>query len=331
MIWLVSVEGAKRSFAERLRLNSAIVKNKYWVLPVDDVGHENYMPVGRGVKSSNVCGRWMSFSVCKNVEGHKGIFVDGMDCTNKVVVRHNHLWCHKSSCPICFIRGWSVRGARSIEGRLVEAVKRGFGKVGHIVVSVSAKDYGLCESVLRKKCRDVLLDRGVIGGCMIFHGYREDRSRGVLAWSPHYHVLGFVRDGYACRECERKWNCVKGCGGFDDRAWHAFQKDGYYVKVFAERKTVFGSAHYQLNHATLRLGVKRFHVVTWFGACGNRKFKSQKLESEVVCPVCGSEMVRSAYVGKRHIVKDVGSPAYVPWFVDDEFGEDGEPNYIEVV
>ena len=332
MIWLVSVEGAKRSFAERLRLNSAIVKNKYWALPVDDVGHENYMPVGRGVKSSPVCGRWRSLSVCKKVEGHKGIFVDGKDCTNKVVVRHNHLWCHKSSCPICFIRGWSVRGARSIEGRLVEAEKRGFGKVEHIMVSVGVADRGLSESVMRKKCRDVLLDRGVIGGCMIFHGYREDKSRGVLVWSPHYHVLGFVLDGYGrCRECERKWNCLKGCGGFDDRAWQAFQKDGYYVKVLAERKTVFGTAWYQLNHATLRLGVKRFHVVTWFGACGNRKFKSQKLEAEVVCPVCGSEMVRSAYVGKRHIVKDVGSLAYVPWFVDDEFGEDGAPNYIEVV
>ena len=328
---MVSAEVVRRSFAERLRLNSAIVENKYWVLPVDDVGHENYMPVGRGVKSSPVCGRWMSLSVCKNLEEHKGIVVKGIDCTDKVVVRHNHLWCKKSSCPVCFIRGWSVRGARSVEGRLVEAVERGLGKVEHIVVSVPVKDYGLSESVLRRKCRDVLFDRGVIGGCMMFHGYREDRSRGVLAWSPHYHVLGFVLHGYACRECERKWNCLKGCGGFDDRVWQAFQKDGYYVKVFAERKTVFGSAHYQLNHATLRLGVKRFHVVTWFGVCGNRKFKSQKLESEVVCPVCGSEMVRSAYVGKRHIVKDVGSPAYVPWFVDDEFGEDGAPNYIEVV
>ena len=42
-------------------------------------------------------------------------------------------------------------------------------------------------------------------------------------------------------------------------------------------------------------------------------------------------MRRCVYVGKRHIVKDVGSSAYVPLFVDDEFDEDGEPNYIEVV
>ena len=90
-------------------------------------------------------------------------------------------------------------------------------------------------------------------------------------------------------------------------------------------------AWYELNHATIRLGVRRFHAVTWFGVCGNRKFKSAKVTNKDVCPVCKSEMVRAVYVGKRHIVKDVGHPDYVPLFVDDEFNEDGEPNYIEVV
>jgi len=321
-----------KSFSRRLRLNSAILKNRYWVLPVDDKGHENYMPVGRGVKTSPVCGRWVGVSVCKNVEGHEGKFLGVTDCTNKVVVRHRHLWCHKSSCPVCFIRGWAVRGARNIEGRLFTGVKRGFGEVEHVVVSVPVKDYDLSEYVMRKKCRHALFDAGVDGGCMIFHGYRIDRERGVLVWSPHYHLLGFILGGYArCRECERKWDCLEGCGGFDDRRWQGFKKHGYYVKVFPERKTVFGTAHYQLNHATIRVDVTRFHSVTWFGSCGNRKFKSAEVKVEVSCPVCGSEMVRSVYVGKRHIVKDVGRVDYVPLFVDDEFDENGEPNYIEVV
>ena len=325
------VEAVNKDFARRLRLNSAILKSPYWVLPVDDVGHENYQPVGRGVKRSPFCGRWIGFSVCKNVKEHKGVFVGGVDATGKVVVRHRHMWCHKSSCPVCFIRGWSVRGARSIAGRFVEAEKRGFGKVEHILVSVAVADRDLSEVVMRKKCRKALFSRGVIGGCMIFHGYRIDKKRGVLVWSPHYHCLGFVEGGYGrCRDCERKWNCLKGCGGFDDRAWQSYQKDGYYVKVFAQRKTVFGTAFYQLNHATIRVGVKRFHTVTWFGVCGNRKFKSANVSVAVVCPVCESEMVRSVYVGKRHIVKDVGHVDYVPLFVDDEFDENGEPNYVDV-
>jgi len=232
---------------------------------------------------------------------------------------------------VCFIRGWSVRGARSIDGRLIEAVNRGFVDVEHVLVSVSREDYDLSESVLRAKCRKVLFDRGIIGGGMIFHGYRVDKKRDVLFWSPHYHVLGFVVGGYSrCRECFRKWNCLRGCGDFDDRAWQGFQSDGYFVKVFPQRKTVFGTAFYQLNHATIRVGVKRFHSVTWFGCCGNRKFKSVNLDAEVLCPACKAVMVRSVYVGMRYIVKDVGHVDYVPWFVDDEFAENGQPNYIDV-
>jgi hypothetical protein len=101
------------------------------------------------------------------------------------------------------------------------------------------------------------------------------------------------------------------------------------VKVHNIRKTVFGTAHYQLNHATIRLGIKRFQSVTWFGICSYSKYKALKLKAKVLCPACASEMSRSAYVGKRHIVKDLGDPDYVPVFVDDEF-DLGEPNYIDL-
>jgi len=331
VICLVSVEAVKRDFNRRLNLNRAIFKSPYWALPVDNRGHNNYIPVGRGVRTSPFCGRHVGFSTCKNFKEHEGVFVGGFDCTNKVVVRHRHMWCRKSSCPVCFIRGWSVRGARSIEARLNEGVKRGFGEIEHILVSVPVEDYDLSESVLRAKCRKILFDRGIIGGCMIFHGYRVDKKRDVLAWSPHYHVLGFVVGGYSrCRECPRKWDCLRGCGDFDDRAWQGFQNDGYFVKVFPQRKTAFGTAFYQLNHATIRVGIVRFHSITWFGCCANRKYKSVCLDAEVLCPACRSVMVKSAYVGKRRIVKDIGHVDYVPCFVFDEFDEDGNPNFIDI-
>ena len=327
---MLSVGAVKRDFLRRVSLNRQISKSPYWVLPVDNAGHSNFQPVGRGLRTSLFCGKWVGFSVCKNFEGHEGVSVGGVDCTGKVVVRHRHMWCRKSSCPVCFIRGWSVRGARSIEGRLIKAVRLGFCDVEHVLVSVPHVDYDLPESVLRANCRKALFDRGIIGGCMIFHGFRVDKERDVLVWKPHYHVLGFVVGGYSCRECARKWNCLKGCGDFDDRAWQAYNEDGYFVKVFPKRETVFGTAFYQMNHATIRVGIVRFHAVTWFGCCGNRKFKSLNLVSEVLCPVCKSVMVRSVYMGKRHVVKDIGHVDYVPWFVDDEFGENGAPNYIDV-
>ena len=42
-------------------------------------------------------------------------------------------------------------------------------------------------------------------------------------------------------------------------------------------------------------------------------------------------MKRSAYVGKRHIIKDLAHPDYVSIFSFDEFDENGEPNFIDVV
>ena len=100
-----------KSYARRLALNSAISKNLYHRLPVDDVGHENYVPVGRGVPSSDSCGQWRSISLCRNIEGHEGAFLNGEDITGKFVVRNKHFWCKKSLCPRCFIRGWSMRRA----------------------------------------------------------------------------------------------------------------------------------------------------------------------------------------------------------------------------
>ena len=325
-----SVEAFNRSLDERVRLNRQILKNPYWFFPVADVGHSNFMPVGRGVKSSPLCGKHVGYDVCKNVEGHKGVSVSGVDWTGKIGVRHRHMWCHRSGCPVCFIRGWSVREARSITSRVEEGIKRGLGKIEHVVVSVAVADRDLSESVFRKKCRDALFDRGVLGGGMTFHGYRVDKKRDVLVWSPHYHTLGFILGGFdRCRVCVHVREDCASCDGLKGKEVRGYARDKYLVKVLAERKTVFGTAWYNLNHATVRIGIKRFHVVTWFGVCGNRKYATPKVKSEVICPACGEEMVRSVYVGSRYIVKDVGHPDYVSVFPFDEFGLDGAPNFID--
>jgi hypothetical protein len=311
-------------------MNRGILKNPYWFLPVDDVGHKNYQPVGRGVKGSKVCGSWVHLKGCGHTELHHGIRVGSVDCTGKIVLRHQHLWCHKSSCCVCFARGWAVREARSIEGRFIEADKQGFGKVEHISVSVPVEDFGLSESALRVKCRMAMFARGVLGGCMIFHGFRIDRSRRVLVWGAHYHTLGYVEGGFdVCRDCIHELGDCRSCKGFKGREVREYEKDRCIVKVLDERKTVFGTAWYQLHHATIRLGIKRFQSVTWFGNMGYRKLKGVKLKADSVCPACGSPMVRMFHVGKCRIVKDVGNPDYVPLFVDDEFDGSGEPNYVE--
>jgi len=329
---MVSALAYERSLAERVAMNRQILKSPYWMLPCDDSGHEEYVPVGRGVQSSNLCGSHRSLSVCDNIEGHKGKTLHGVDCTDKVIVRHNHLWCKKSSCPCCFIRGWSVSEARSIENRFIEGDRRGFGKVEHVLASVAVADRGLSESAMRKKCRDALKDRGVIGGCMIWHGYRVAKDHESLAFSPHYHCLGYIEGGFdRCRECVHERGDCKSCIGFKGREVRGYAKDKILVKVLAERETVFGTAYYQLNHATVRLGVKRFHVVTWFGICATRMFKSAEVKAKIVCPICDSPMVKCMYMGKKRIVKDIGHPKYEAVFTFERLDENGELYFVPLV
>jgi len=314
VILLVFDKRYERVLAERVRLNRQILKNKYWFLPYEDVGKESFQPVGRGVKSSEFCGVHRGFKVCKDVEAHKGVVKDGVDYTNKIVVRHKHWWCTRPSCPVCFIRGYAVRQARFFERRLDVAVKRGFGKVEHIIVSPRLEDYDLPEKALREKVRKALKVRGVFAGGAIFHCFRIDRERDVLKVGKHYHVLGFVDGGYSCRDCRRS-SCV-GCGGFEARTRECFKSDGYIVKIKEERKTVFGTAWYQLHHSSVKLGIKRFCTVTWFGKTGYNNFKCGKfdLKAEVKCPICEGEMVHCRYDGNTRIARNIGDVDYVAWF-----------------
>lgn len=313
---IVSKDAYKRSLAKRVSMNRQIMKNPYWFLPVDDSGHENYMPVGRGERSSLTCSSWRSFSMCDNIEGHKGKSLHGVDCTNKMIVKHNHLWCNKASCSVCFIRGWSVNRARSVEGRLLEGEKRGYGEIYHCMVSVPVADRSLSEFAMRKKARLALKNRGMSGGAMIFHGFRIDKERQVLTWSCHYHYLGFIKAGYF--------------EGFEARTREWYKKDGCIVRVFAKRKTVFGTAWYQINHATIRLGVKRHHVITWMGNCAKHMFKSAKVKAQSVCAVCGEDMVKAMYMGKKRIVKDIGHVDYVPVFAHERLDENGELYFVPI-
>ena len=105
------------------------------------------------------------------------------------------------------------------------------------------------------------------------------------------------------------------------------------MKVFEKRNTVLGTAFYQLHHATIKVCLRRFHVVTLIGVCGCSKLKGRKVKPEPVCPVCAkagvhSEMVKKVYVGKEHVSRDIGDREYRKVFAMDEFDGSGLPNFI---
>jgi hypothetical protein len=317
-----------KSFSRRLALNHAILKNKYWRLPVDNVGHENYVPVGRGSPTSEVCGRWVGFDVCTDIVGHEGIFIEGVDCTGKHILRHQHLWCHSAQCPVCFNRGWSVRGGMNVEARVKTAEKRGLGSAEHISVNLPEKYWELPEHVQRGIAKKALLDRGVTWGCEIFHGFRPAKDGSRLVWNCHYHTLSHAPMLQKCRECHKICSENKDCDGFVNHNYRTFEKDGIIVKVHGKRKTIFGTAFYELNHSTVHVGLKRTHVVSWFGLVSNRKFRTDRSMAKSVCPACEEEMQRGSYVGKEWFAKNVGDPLYRPWIAVDPLDEDGEPNTI---
>lgn len=266
--------------------------------------------VGDGKVTSRFCGAYRSVDGCIRIHLHEGKMWKGKDATGKVYVRRINMSCKKSSCPLCFKHGWGLRQAGNVANRLEGISKKHGLDVEHLFISVPKSDYefGVKDyKALRAKAVRILKARGIVGGCMIFHAYRfhDVKPKGWYG-SPHFHVLGFVDGNYKCRACKRKNNCLKGCGGFDDVSYQQFLKDGYYAKVMGKRgksyvtgkSNVFGTAIYQLNHSSYKLGVNRFHICTYFGICGHRVFKSLPfVKDKKACPICEYDVEKLVYLG----------------------------------
>ena len=164
---------------------------------------------------------------------------------------------------------------------------------------------------------------------MISHVYRMNKERTCLEKGVHFHCLGFIDGGFdVCRDCVHvREDCLK-CKNFKGREVRGYAKDGYLVKCFGERQTVFGTAWYQLHHSSIKVGFKRFVAVTWFGVLGCRKLKGKNAVSVPLCSVCLSEMdTKQIYMGSERIAKDIGDPDYRKSFAMDEFDSEGRPNF----
>ena len=293
--------------------------------------------VGNGKVTNENCGRFKGLRGCLRHELHDVIAPDGKNYKGKVFIKKVRFTCHKPSCPICYEYSWAVRQAGSIEYRLM-ALSKKFGEVEHIVISVPSRDYGLTLKCLRKKAVKILYDCGIVGGVMIFHGFRYNPRKGWY-WSIHFHVLGFVLGGYGrCRHC--KGGDCYACDGSLGKFYRAYRSDGYskgyIVKVLGKRKksfygdkpNIFGTAWYQLNHATIDTTKERFHVATWFGVCSYRSFKLTPLRRKALCPICNRELYRVCDNGNPFIVNEDLASACRSFYAD-AFGENGRRTYVK--
>ena len=284
------------------------VKSKYSfgeVVPEVDVLNEfwsygEFELVGHGRQTNSQCGKFKKFMGCLKVDLHNQVRWFFPDLKKDAVfVKSVYHSCDKPTCPKCFKFGWAVREATRMAIRLKEASNR-FGLVEHIVVSPPSRLYGKSLEDLRKIAHKIMFNRGVIGGSMIFHGFRyanrkEAVRKGVSRgwrWSPHFHVLGFVGgEGFnRCRKCKGA-DCFV-CNGFEGITRKEHKKDGWIVKVLEKRKTVGGTCWYQLNHCSVRRGSKKSHATTWFGVCSYRKLKlinGKDIGIHSTCSICSSD------------------------------------------
>jgi hypothetical protein len=337
-------------FLGRLSVNYEIIHNAYLCLPVEN-DHAEFVQLGHGqVTNPNYCAAHTSWHVCDDLASHDGVLYKGELYSGKLAVSHGINYCHSLDCPRCFLGGYVNRTARAIAGKMRAGVKRGYGDVEHFTVTFSKKDWDLPEAVLRKKAEAGSLRRGIMGAAFMFHGRRIRRGRSSLMWSPHYHGIGFVLGTYnICRDCPylgvsktRTWCTNEAeCVGFEQRTREAYQVDGLIVKVFAKRssgktmeESVIKTARYILSHATHRVGIKKSYVVSYFGACANKRLKSEKIKPEYVCEVCASVgvhnvMKRKAHWGKERLVTDIGSPLFRKVFPSGEFDDLGLPLWVD--
>lgn len=308
--------------------SDSVVKSPLWATDFDENEPDScgdgfgvfgsFRLVGHGAVTNDRCGKYLTMLGCLDEEAHNHLGLDLVDYSKKAYLRAVRCSCNRPSCPLCF-KSWGVRSAKVIEAKLFEASKTR-GKVEHVILSVPAKDYALLFKVLRKKVIAVAKSRGVFGGCLVFHALRYDPCRHWYA-GLHFHLLSFIRGGYGrCRSC-RKQFCSE-CDGFEGDAFRGQLKDGYVVKVASageERKSVFGSAVYELGHSTYDDSVKNFRIITWFGSCSSRSLRVKVELPHAVCGICGTELRRVMYTGrnvnlvdmKREISKSKGSFEFV--------------------
>ena len=237
-----------------------------------DWGYEWALP-GHGEAYAD-CGSWRTKG-CLNVEEHgqEGILEN---MVGLVFIRRYRRTCMRAECPTCY-ESWAGKEAGKIERRLRFAPKK--SRPIHLVVSPSVEDVCRLSFVeLRHKAYVVSKKSGFLGGSCIFHAFRERDSTKKWYFSPHFHMIGY---------------------GWIVRTKEGYERHGWVVKNAGLRKTVSGTALYQLSHAGVH---GSHHTITWFGNLAYNKMRAPPLEEvEERCPICGQRLRPLWYFGSEEL------------------------------
>ena len=234
-----------------------------WVLP--DVKIANWGLPGHGEKKDS-CGTFF-MKGCLNVSEHP----DNLAVFKPMVNR-----CFSPQCPEDWL-SWAMREADRIADRIGHV--KGLGKPIHYMESVPKALWYVCKNNLTAFAYRIGRKVGFLGGSVIYHPFREKGRRWYF--SPHFHFIGF---------------------GFIDgkKVAETYKTSGWICKNLGVRKSVYGTAFYQLTHCGVWYGTGKRHSVTWCGVCSYNKLNIPKPPlDQLVCPYCGKSMERLDWVGSE--------------------------------
>jgi len=333
---------------EGLECENQLVESKW--------GHvEDWLIAGNGEVTNpdkddpKACGKFYGIKGCLNVEGHNKTTLDGVNHKGMMYGRKQFRYCNNPRCPTCHDHGWGAREARKAEARLLKGKKR-FGQIEHITVSPPIKGYDWLrnpekERIYRRtRLRRILDKHGIMGGLVIFHparyaNARESAEKGVpFGWyfSPHYHIVGFIKNGYSrCRGCKynNKYDRdrCRACKGFEGRVRRLNAKHGFIVKVLGERKSIWGTVYYQLDHCGVTVENSGYHNVTWFGVvsyCALKLIEDDFVEvgfKHNLCPICQEPLEDLYYLGSDYY--RFAEEFWVKEFEEPFLDKDGKPRW----
>lgn len=281
-------EALSSSVLQNERLESRDLDQDPGILPVPESTTFGFSMVGNG-ESRSWCGE-LRFRGCFNQEEHLDSTLEGENPFHKDVIQKFYASCGRLDCPICYEKACG-KLAKKISWRIKHFHLKG-RKLEVIHVTASAPNFAYSWSFEKLKAQAIKLLKvsGFIGGSLIFHPWRLKCSRcggslerdtaahkicvdcgssfSVWVFSPHFHALGY---------------------GWIKRTDFIYDNHGWVIRNLGVRKSVSGTALYQLSHAGFS---KKKHSVVWFGALAYNKMRCPKLpKEEHLCPVCKEKMV----------------------------------------
>ena len=224
-------------------------------------------------EKKDTCGKFKTLG-CFNVFYHPN---------NQALIQHTKLSCFRSACEYCWMEKWLARESRRATLRIenYQKVIKEIGKTRftnpiHVIVSPSWKDKFVRYDLLKKRCRELLDEAGIVGGLMIYHPFSLDKKKMKWICRPHFHVIGFGWVHDTKKICD---------------------ENGWVIKNKGVRKSLYSTIYYQLSHAGVSDNI---HSVTWFGELGYRsKYAEQiKVENEEpndYCEFCGKILVNAEF------------------------------------